>query len=49
MYIIFFSNDLKAAWISVQKQPYRITGSYKIAHLNIDERLIMQSKSYVNM
>lgn len=48
--IIFFSNYMKASSpVFVKKKPYRITGSYKIAHLNIDERLILKSKSYMNM
>lgn len=48
MYVFF--SDIKASRRGiVEKKPYRNTGSYKIAHLNIDERLILKSKSYMNM
>lgn len=33
----------------VEKKFYRNIGSYKIVYLNIDERLILKLKFYMNM
>lgn len=48
--IFFFFNDLKVfSWVIVEKKFYRIIWSYKIVYLNIDERLILKLKFYMNM